>query len=200
MGSKSQVDELEVHIRAIIHDLLELAVTPHVRELRAKAVTYGRVIGNWTLYPPTQAQFDAMTECVTELDQKVGDAQRDANALRESGRMPSSRAAPRIRQAPVSPPREAPPAPRARAQVPPLPRVQGESVPPAQSEFDAFEAALRGDDTDASVVRSRGRVAKGGTKPPARKGPSIIPASHPRPATDTRPTPIPALLQTRRSR
>jgi len=178
VDSKSQVEELELQIREIIHRLLELSVTPHVRELRAKAVTYGRVIGNWMIYPPTQPQFQAMTECVSELDQKVKDATRDASAmLRESGRMPSSRGMKR---------HSAPPAIRPRA----------------GSEFDAFEAALRGEDSDPTAVLSRTqtRAKKGSTKPPASsKTSSVAPSAH-RPASDTRPTPIPALLQTRRSR
>jgi hypothetical protein len=181
VDSKSQVDELELHIREIIHRLLELAVTPHIRELRAKAVTYGRVIGGWTLYPPTQPQFQAMTECVDELNQKVTEASQDAAAaMRESGRMPSSRG-----MKPMSP-SPSPPAIRP---------IQG-------SEFDAFEAALRGEDPDATAIHSRHRAARKtrSTKPPPAKAPSFAPPSQHRPASDTRPTPVPALLQTRRSR
>ncbi len=178
MDSKSQVEALELHIREIIHHLLELAVTPHVRELRAKAVTYGRVIGGWTLYPPTQPQFQAMTECVAELDQKIKEASRDATSqLRESGHMPSGRAH-RMSPSPT------PPAIRPRP----------------GSELDAFEAALRGDDPDATAVHTRGRGKKPTLKPPSVRAPSVAPASQARPASDTRPTPIPALLQTRRSR
>ena len=62
---------LEGLIREIIHELLELSVTPHVRELRAKTVTYGRVIGQWAMHPPTEPQREAMFECVTELQEKV---------------------------------------------------------------------------------------------------------------------------------
>jgi hypothetical protein len=53
-----------------------MSVTPHVRELRAKAVTYGRVIANWGTYAPTMPQLQAMLECVTELEEKVTSAKR----------------------------------------------------------------------------------------------------------------------------
>jgi hypothetical protein len=53
-----------------------MSVTPHVRELRAKAVTYGRVIANWATYAPTTPQLQAMLECVTELEEKVTSAKR----------------------------------------------------------------------------------------------------------------------------
>ena len=67
---------LEKTIREIIHELLEMPITPHVRELRAKAVTYGRVINNWSIYAPTAPQTQAMLECVTELEEKVAQAKR----------------------------------------------------------------------------------------------------------------------------
>ncbi len=53
-----------------------MSITPHVRELRAKAVTYGRVIANWSTYAPTTPQLQAMLECVTELQEKVTSARR----------------------------------------------------------------------------------------------------------------------------
>src|SRR5580700_5276366 len=71
--------QLESTIREITKDLLTLAVTPHVRELRAKAVTYGRVVGSWTTYAPSEPQIDAMVECVAELEEKVLEAKRDGN-------------------------------------------------------------------------------------------------------------------------
>jgi hypothetical protein len=54
-------------IREIAEELRGMPITPHVRELRAKAVTYGRVIGSWATYAPTGPQVQAMLECVTEL-------------------------------------------------------------------------------------------------------------------------------------
>ncbi len=51
-------------------------MTPHVRELRGKAVTYGRVIANWATYAPTTPQVQAMLECVAELEEKVIAAKR----------------------------------------------------------------------------------------------------------------------------
>ncbi len=87
---------LEGAIREIIHELLELTVTPHVRELRAKTVTYGRVIGQWAMHPPTEPQRAAMHECVMELHEKVRLARQDAGAAARStrtslapGRVPS---------------------------------------------------------------------------------------------------------------
>ena len=40
------IDQLT--IREITKDLLAMTVTPHVRELRAKALTYGRVVSGWS--------------------------------------------------------------------------------------------------------------------------------------------------------
>jgi hypothetical protein len=175
VDSKSLVDGLEAQIREIIQQLQALAITPHVRELRAKAVTYSRVIGSWGLYPPSQPQFNAMTECVAELLKKVDEATRDM--MRESGRMPSGRKAGRASS--NAPPKSA-----------------------AARGVDPFEAALRGDPSDATGVRTRGMrpPPRGSTAPPPEKAATVAPPSRKRPASDTRPTPIPALLHTRRSR
>jgi hypothetical protein len=67
---------MESAIKELIQDLQEMTVTPHVRELRAKAVTYGRVIASWATYAPTTPQLQAMLECVTELEEKVALAKR----------------------------------------------------------------------------------------------------------------------------
>src|SRR5580704_14576792 len=69
-----------------------MAVTPHVRELRAKAVTYGRVIANWATYAPTTPQVQAMLECVTELEEKVSTAKR--GEVSHVGKRPSAKAEP----------------------------------------------------------------------------------------------------------
>ena len=210
--AKSQVEALEADIREIIQRLLELEVTPHIRELRAKAVTYGRVIGGWAIYPPTPPQLQAMTECVMELQRKVHGSQRPT-----SGRAPS---------------KHAPTKTLASHRVGPGsvgPGVSKSGVPPVDA--DLFAAALHSDEVENTGVRTRGmrppaptipsdppmhmptpdttndyvpsvRPRRGASIAPSMptKAATIAPASRKRPASDTRPTPVPALLQTRRSR
>jgi hypothetical protein len=55
-----------------------MSVTPHVRELRAKAVTYGRVIANWGTYAPTMPQLQAKRGEVSGVSKKPG-AMREPN-------------------------------------------------------------------------------------------------------------------------
>jgi len=77
--SSSRPAQLDAMIREIAEELREMPITPHVRELRAKTVTYGRVIGSWATYAPTGPQVQAMLECVTELQQKVRDTKHESN-------------------------------------------------------------------------------------------------------------------------
>jgi hypothetical protein len=95
----SRLALLETTIREIIHQLLELPVTPHVRELRARTVTYGRVIGQWSMHTPTDAQREAMYECVMELQAKVRLARDETSGVSPSrspgrSRTPGPMAAP----------------------------------------------------------------------------------------------------------
>jgi hypothetical protein len=202
VDGRSQVDRLEGQIREIIQSLLAYPSSPHVRELRAKATTYGRVISGWALYPPTPAQFDAMSEVVDDLKRKVADAgppKASARPARDARPRPASTA-----------PRElavtAPPPPPSRGDSLP-PTARGDSprfaAPPPLSEFDAFEAALRESEDESSTTGVRARNRKGaGPDAQARRGTTMPPPSRKRPATDTKATPIPALLNTstRRSR
>jgi hypothetical protein len=85
----SQPPQLEAVIAGIIDELQEMAVTPHVRELRAKAGTYQRVIANWAAYAPTTPQRQAMVECVAELHEKVALAKR--SEVSQVSRRPTAR-------------------------------------------------------------------------------------------------------------
>ncbi len=65
-----------------------MPTSPHVRELRAKAVTYARVVSGWGTYVPTPAQLQAMIECVAELEHKVVSAKREVSGVRPRSSAP----------------------------------------------------------------------------------------------------------------
>jgi len=153
-----------------------MPITPHVRELRAKAVTYGRVINNWSTYPPTPPQIQAMHECVTELAEKVhGERNREVSQVSRKPSRPAAFARP-ASEAPS--PWSAEPISAARPRAPsagntmPSPwsgaRAAPTLRPPAASAAD--------DDVDSERV------------PPAL----LAPRPHE--------TPTPELLRSRRSR
>jgi hypothetical protein len=179
--------ELETTIREISRELQELAVTPHVRELRAKAVTYGRVIGNWSTYSPTPPQVQAMLECVTELREKVSDAKRELN--REVSRVT------RRQTSQASDPAEfAKSATNTRrAGHPPAPTS---SLPPALT----WNASIP--DTAHSARTSSRPPSRNDAPtrpPPADPSATVPPISTPRPI-DPKIESTPALLRSRRSR
>jgi hypothetical protein len=167
--------DLEAIIRQVIHELLEMPITPHIRELRAKAVTYGRVINNWSTYPPTAPQVQAMHECVAELHDKVRAAQREVS---------------RVSRRPTDPSAQATPAPKRPPPVPPP-----STIPPG--------VAWNANVNDATGIRPRTRRDDLALTPPessaaltSRPPGTNPPVSAPR----TIDTPTPALLRSRRSR
>jgi len=175
--SSSRASQLEATVREITEELQEMPITPHVRELRAKAVTYARVIGSWATYTPTAPQVQAMLECVTELQQKVQETKQEAN--RDVSRVTRRHPDEDLRGA--------------KKPTPPLPS----GVPPSF----AWNASVP--DTGARARGHSNPVPRGEaptTRPPAPlSSPSTVPpVSAPR-AIDA-PTPIPALLRARRSR
>jgi hypothetical protein len=179
----SRPAQLESTIRTIAQDLQGLPVTPHVRELRAKAVTYGRVVANWSTYAPTAPQVQAMLECVTELEEKVADAKRegDREVSRVTRRQPSESA--RAASSRPSP---------KRAPLPPgLPPALewSASVPDARSRTSSSRPAPRHE------APTRPPPAFSGAPAPT----TVPPVSAPRSLEDN-PTPVPALLRSRRSR
>ncbi len=151
----SSPSELEAIIRKVIHELLDLPITAHVRELRAKAVTYGRVIAGWATYPPTGPQVQAMHECVAELSEKV----RQAKQATRGSKRPSTSAMRRVSSA-------APPQGAASTGPPPvLPpddtgvrSRRGVSVSPEVSTTTSVPPASAGRPIDTptpAVLRSR---------------------------------------------
>jgi hypothetical protein len=172
--------ELESVIRRVIQDLLEMPITPHVRELRAKAVTYGRVINNWSTYPPTPPQVQAMHECVSELAEKVTDERnREVSQVSRKPSRPETLAR-AASEAPLPPNRwSVEPVSAARPRAP----SAGNTVPSPWSGARTAPtlrppgASAADDDADADSV------------PPALMAP--------RPRETT---PTPALLRSRRSR
>jgi hypothetical protein len=175
--------QLEKTVREIAEDLQQMAVTPHVRELRAKAVTYGRVIGGWVTYAPTPPQIQAMLECVSELEQKVQEAKRDGS--REVSRV--------SRRPGGSEPVEAKSG--KRPMPPPLPSA----IPPGVAWNASVPENSGVRQRKSSVPAAASRDAP--TRPPpalsgAAEPPSLPPVSAPR----TIETPVPALLRSRQSR
>ncbi|HEY2514416.1 MAG TPA: hypothetical protein VGI39_26305 [Polyangiaceae bacterium] len=188
--------QLEAAIREIVHELLEMPVTPHVRELRAKAVTYSRVIGNWSIYPPTTPQVQAMFECVAELREKVQGAKtpevskvtrRPAPAMPRSMTPPP----PTRKQGQGLPPRAAVSGPQ------PTGGASGPSVPPAGV---AWNAAV----SDSTGVHARrglnGSVTSRPPPGPSSSTQGTVPPPVSTPRVVDSPTPVPELLRSRRSR
>jgi hypothetical protein len=178
--------ELETTIREISRDLQELTVTPHVRELRAKAVTYGRVIGNWATYAPSAPQLQAMIECVAELEEKVAAAKRELT--REVSRVTR-------RQQPSDPAEFAKSATNRRAGAPPPPPS---SLPPALTWNASVPDPASQSRTGSSRPPSRNDAPT--RPPPPDPGASGSPTVPPNSASRTIDTPTPALLRSRRSR
>jgi hypothetical protein len=169
--------QLEKTIREVLRELLEMPVTPHVRELRAKAVTYGRVIDRWAVYLPTLPQMQAMLECVTELHEKVFATKRDVSRVARRGGLTEGAHASRG-SASVTPPRmpwsasATDPAQGRRTLRPPIPRFE--------TSEERFSGAPQQRET---------------TRPPAG---TIPPVSSSRPLES--PTPAPPFLRSRQSR
>ena len=67
----------------ILERLSEMAPSPRVRELRAKAMAYERVVRNWDRSPPSEEQRAAMMKCVIDLNVETMDEGRKAR--NESG-------------------------------------------------------------------------------------------------------------------
>lgn len=169
--------QLEQTIREITQDLQELSVTPHVRELRARAVTYARVVGSWTTYAPTAPQMQAMVECVTELQEKALEAKHESN--RDVSRVTRRQST----------------EPQARRGAPP--------PIPSGLEWSASVPATNARSPGASKPAPAPPTSRNDapTLPPPDFGAgasTIPPVSAPRPIDH--PTPVPALLRSRRSR
>jgi hypothetical protein len=158
-----------------------MPVTPHVRELRAKAVTYGRVIAGWATYPPSAPQVQAMLECVADLEYKVATAKRSEvshvgkkpHAHGQSGEPPPILKVPPDGFAWSAAVEET--GARRRSKSP-----DGKSIPPVS----------------AATVRPAARPMT--SAPPG--GITVPPVSAQRPVDPHTLTPTPALLRTRRSR
>jgi hypothetical protein len=63
-------------IAAILERLGRIEDSPHKRELRARALSYERIVRNWATVAPSGPQRDAAFELVAELHAKVIEAGR----------------------------------------------------------------------------------------------------------------------------
>jgi hypothetical protein len=188
--------QLDATIRELTRELLELSVTPHVRELRAKAVTYGRVIANWTVYTPTPPQVQAMVECIDELQAKVADAKRDANSS-DISRVTKRRGTSLEPGRPSGSllPSAIPPALGWNG-APDTTGIRARSSRPVPSRLVSSDAPTRPPPPGSGVPPAgSGAPPAGSVAPQPTTAP---PVSAPR-ARDEHPTPIPALLRSRRS-
>ncbi len=192
LGAAAQLD---ARVRELTRELLELTVTPHVRELRAKAVTYGRVIGNWAVYSPTPPQVQAMVECIDELEAKVAEAKREGNPdiSRITRRRNTTGPAPATPSGSLLP-SAIPPSLGWNASVPETTGIRARHISQPQpikrvAELDEHEAPTKPPPAlSTSPPRSM----------PPLKTSAPPPVSAPRPLDD-HPTPVPALLRSRRS-
>jgi hypothetical protein len=184
----SRPAQLESTIREITKELLAMTVTPHVRELRAKALTYGRVVASWSTYAPSAPQIDAMLECVAELEEKVLEAKRERESSRDLSKAARANGdahePSRVTKKPLA--SGLPPSMEWNASVPEASGVRnrhGSNPVPARPSLSSNDLPTR--------------------PPPPMSGspaaPTIPPLSSPR-TIDEHPTPIPALLRSRRSR
>jgi hypothetical protein len=57
--------------------LREMAPSARVRELRAKALSFERIVRGWTTHPPTDQERAAMVRAVLELNVEVMGAGRE---------------------------------------------------------------------------------------------------------------------------
>jgi hypothetical protein len=73
-GVQALLTETIVAIFAILDEAGDSA---HVRELRAKARSYERIVAMWATVPPSMAQRDATFDLVTELHLKAAEAKLD---------------------------------------------------------------------------------------------------------------------------
>ena len=55
----------------ILERLAEMPVSPRVRELRSKAMTYERAVRGWDAQPPSDETRTAMMKCVIDLNVEV---------------------------------------------------------------------------------------------------------------------------------
>ena len=67
---------VEQSIADILERLKDLPLTPRIRELRAKALSYERRVKAWPAHPPSEEQRAAMLRCVLELNVAVMEAAR----------------------------------------------------------------------------------------------------------------------------
>ncbi len=60
--------------------LNELPLTPRIRELRTKALSYDRALRSWKATPPSEEQRAALTKQVIELNVEVMTVAREMRA------------------------------------------------------------------------------------------------------------------------
>jgi hypothetical protein len=65
-----------------IERLGDLPLTPQVRDLRAKALSFDRAIRSWKTHPPSEATRSTLTKQVIELTVEVMQLARDMQQMK----------------------------------------------------------------------------------------------------------------------
>ncbi len=76
-GKSTRVSIVEQGLTDVFERLNDMAPSARVRELRARAQSYERVVQSWATQPPTEEQRKTMTKCVLDLNVEVIDAARE---------------------------------------------------------------------------------------------------------------------------
>ena len=66
-STRVQITRIENALTDISDHLATAPMSARIRELRARATSYTRVVSGWAFRPPLPAQCAAMLECVNEL-------------------------------------------------------------------------------------------------------------------------------------
>jgi hypothetical protein len=71
MDIATQIHALEKALDEIRVALDDMAPTPRVRDYQAAAASYGRMLETWLVSNPSDAQRDAILECVMDLHSEI---------------------------------------------------------------------------------------------------------------------------------
>ena len=79
--SSTRLAIVEQALADTLDRLDELPAGPRVRALRAQALTYQRIVHNWSTDPPNDEQRSAMVDLVLQLNIAVMKAAEDTGSL-----------------------------------------------------------------------------------------------------------------------
>ncbi len=71
MAQSTRLAIVKQSLADILERLAEMPATPSVRDLRAKATSYERVVRTWDTRPPSEPERAAMLKAVIDLNVEV---------------------------------------------------------------------------------------------------------------------------------